>query len=276
MAAQSTVEDLWVYDLRRDTDTRLTFDGEIKSGEIWTPDNRYIVYGTSQKGMFWVRSDGTGTARQLTKGTALQVPGSFTPDGKTLAFFAGDVTSGTAGTKTSAGFDLWTVRIESDASGIHADDPQLLLATPFMESLPSISPDGKWIAYQSDESGTIQIYIRTFPGMSGRIQLSNAGGQYPKWSRTAHELVFWEPGGHVMFAPYRIQGNSFSVDKPRVWSEKRLTIPSSSGTTFDLAPDGRRVLALIPKETADDQTARNHVIWVANFFDELRRRVPRP
>jgi Tol biopolymer transport system component len=141
----------WTYEWQRETLTRLTFGGGSSVAPIWSPDGRYIVFQTSG-GMFWARADGSGKPRALTQSKNVQYPSSFTADGKWLAFF--EANPGT-------GFDLWTVPVESDSTGLRAGKPQVFLQTPFDERYPSFSPDGRWLAYASNESESRLLQMAT-------------------------------------------------------------------------------------------------------------------
>ena len=258
--------DIWLYDWQRDTMTRLTFTG-IAYNPLWSPDGRYMAFRTAGGGMSVIRSDGSGKPQSLTQSKNLQVPWSFTPDGKRLAFLEQD---------SKTGYDLWTVPLESDSAGLRAGKPEVFQQTPADERTPAFSPDGRWMAYVSDESGTYQVYVRAFPDKGGKWQISNSGGMYPMWSRTGHELFFEALDNHIMAAAYTEKGDSFVADKPRVWSEKRLALVGSIGAVknVDLAPDGKRVVALMPVETTAGQKAQNQVTFLLNFSDEVRRKVP--
>ena len=205
---------LWVYDWPRDTMTRVTFTG-IALGPVWSPDGRYLAFGAPGAGMAVIRADGAGQPQPVTQSKNTQFPWSFTPDGKRLAF----IESTSAG---SASFDLWTVPIESEGAGLRGGKPEVFLQTPADERAPAISPDGRWMAYASDESGTLQVYVRAFPDTGGKRQVSNSGGTYPMWSRTGHELLFETLDNHIMVAAYTVKGEAFVTDKPRVWSAQRL------------------------------------------------------
>jgi serine/threonine protein kinase/Tol biopolymer transport system component len=260
--AEGSGTNTWVYDWQRDTMTRLTFTGSILP--VWSPDGQYIAFGAPGEGMSVIRSDGAGKPQLLTPSKTFQLPWSFAPDGKRLAFF--ELGSGT-------GYDLWTVPLESDSAGLRAGKPEVFLQTPAAELAPSFSPDGRWMAYYSNESGINQVYVRAFPDKSGKWQISNSGGWLPMWSRTGHELFFETLDRHIMVTAYAVKGDSFVADKPRMWSDKQLGDPGNR-KNFDLAPDGKRIIALMPVETAEAQKAQSHVIFLENFFDEVRRKVP--
>jgi serine/threonine-protein kinase len=129
------------------------------------------------------------------------------------------------------------------------------------------------MAYYSNESGTFQVYVRAFPDNGGKWQISNSGGWLPMWSRNGRELFFETLDRHIMVAAFSVKGDSFVADKPRTWSEKQLG-DAAGRKNVDLAPDGKRIVALMPVETAEAQKAQSHVIFLENFFDELRRKVP--
>jgi Tol biopolymer transport system component len=170
--------------------TRLTFTGTVQNA-VWSPDGRYIVFRALGEENSVTRSDGAGKAQPLIQSKNQQNPWSFTADGKRMAFWEQD-------SKTS--YDLWTVPIESDSAGLRAGKPEVFLQTPAREVDPFLSPDGRWLAYSSDESGTYQIYVRAFPDKGGKWQISNAGGRNPMWPRTGHELFFETLDNHIMAA----------------------------------------------------------------------------
>ena len=134
------------------------------------------------------------------------------------------------------------------------------------------SPDGRWLAYMSNDSGAYQVYVEAFPHKGAKRQVSIDRGGYPAWSRSGNELFFWGLGrdGPLMVASYRTRGDAFVPDQPRVYSKKVVGF----GTTrsYDPAPDGKHIVALAAADTAEGPHDR--VIFLLNFFDELRRRVP--
>jgi len=262
--AEGSRSDIWIYDLRRHGTARLTWDGNVNQLPVWTPDGRYIVF-QDQEGLSWARADGAGKPQPLlrTKSTTVQM-WSFAPDGKRLAYFELD---------PATAFHLWTVPLETDDRGLRAGQPEVFLQTSSDERHPAFSPDGRWLAYSSTESGGFQVYVRAFPDKGGKWQISTSGGVYPAWSRTGRQLFFESLDNQIMVADYTVEGDSFIQDQPRVWSEIRL---ANLGLfkNFDIAPDGKHIVALLPPEGGEAQQSRRHVIFLMNFFDELRRRLP--
>jgi Tol biopolymer transport system component len=257
--------DIWVYELGRESMTRLTFGGG-HANPVWTADGRYIVFRAT-RGMLWARADGSGEAQPLTRSEHMQNPWSFTPDGKRMAFVEISAPAKAA---------IWTLPVESDRSGLRAGKAEVFLQAPFAARGPMISPDGRWLAYQSNESGTNRIYVQAFPNGGATRQISDDGGTYPAWSRNGHDIFFWQfdehrPQSQLMAAPYRARGDSFVADKPRAWSERRL-VSFSTTRSYDPAPDGKRIVALMPADA--QQERQDHVVFLLNFFDELHRRVP--
>jgi serine/threonine-protein kinase len=218
--------------------------------------------------MYWTRADGGAKPESLTtQSKNLYFPGSFTADGKRLVFGELDTESGRC--------SIWTVALESDGTGLRAGKPEVFLQTPFLSPTASFSPDGRWIAYASNESDSDQVYVRAFPDTGGKVAISTGGGMYPRWSPNQHELFFRTPDQHIMVVGYMVKGDSFVPDKPRLWSEKRLAnIGATGNRNYSVAPDGKRIVALMPAETAEARNAENHVIFLLNFFDYLRQRVP--
>jgi len=256
-------DDIWTYDWQRDTMSRLTFG--FGAAPVWSPDGRYIAFsGPIGSGLFSTRADGVGKPQSLTHSENVQVPNSFTPDGKRLVFVE---------VSPQTGLDLWTLPIENDGTGLRAGKPEVFLGAPYREGQASVSPDGKWLAYYSDESGAMEVYVRAFPDNGGKWQISNGGGMYPAWSRNGRELFYRTVDNQIMVASYAAKGDSFAAQKPRVWSPKRIANIGQS-MNYDVAPDGKRIAAIMPAEASGAQPGEGHVTFVLNFFDELRRLVP--
>jgi Tol biopolymer transport system component/predicted Ser/Thr protein kinase len=267
--AGSTGVDIWVKDLDRDTTSRLSFLAGMNRLPVWTPDGKSIVFRSENSpapGLYWIRADGSGETQRLSDGKLDEWPFSFSPDGKRLAFSA----NGNGGSP-----DIFTAPIEGDPGrgtlGVRLGKPELFLGTPFGEGHSMFSPDGRWLAYTSDESGTSEVYVRPFPGPGGRSQISKGGGLFPLWSRDGRELLFQTLDGRVMAVGYSAKGDSFDAGKPRVWSEARL-LKVAGMPVYDLAPDGKRLAAMLASDPAGGEPT--HLTFLLNFFDELRRRAP--
>ena len=122
------------------------------------------------------------------------------------------------------------------------------------------------------EAGIYEVYVRAFPDNGTKVQISNTSGVMPVWSRNAHELFYRTEDQRIMVANYAVKGESFVADKPRVWFGKQLANVGQIGN-FDLAPDGKRFVVLMPAESPEPRETQNHVTLVWNFFGEIRRRV---
>jgi serine/threonine-protein kinase len=259
--------DVWIYEWARDTLTRLTFDPGDDRSPVWTPDGKRIAFASSrargQSNLYWQRADGTGEVQPLTESSDLQFPISFHPSGKYLAFVETSL-------KTSN--DVMILPIEGDeTSGWKPGKPSVFLNTPANELEPVFSPDGHWIAYSSDESGRYELFVRPFPGPGGKWQISTAGGGEAAWSRNSHELLYRGLDNRIMAASYSVDGDSFKADKPRLWSAQTIR-QRARGRSFDLHPDGERLAVAVPTGQAEEKS--DHVTFIFNFFDELRRIAP--
>jgi serine/threonine-protein kinase len=252
--------DVWIYDIQRETMTRVTTGGGM--GPIWTNDGRFVLF-RRDGGIDYARADGSGAAARLLPSPVILFPWSFSSDGSRLAYLQ----------QRDPGFDLYTVQVRVDGGTLRAGSPEVFLATDVDERYLSYSPDGKWAAYASVDSGRYEVYVVPVtasgaPGV-GRVQVSTAGGTHPEWSRTGRQIVYRSLDNHVMVADFTASGDTFTPGKPRPWSPAQLAV-AGLNRTFDLHPDGKRIAALVPTEEAP--TAR--VTVLLNFFDELKRRIP--
>jgi len=263
--------DVWVYEWTRDRMSRLTSGISASAAPVWSPDGRGVVFtrratlGTAQPGnLHWQRADGTGEVQRLTESRNWQQPSSWHPSGKYIAY-----------TEISPqnGPDVMILPIEGDAgTGFRPGPPTALLDSHFNEGWGAFSPDGRWLAYTSNETGQFEVYARSFPQPGGKWQISTEGGRQPAWSRNGRELFYVAPDQRLMVASYAGQGGSFHVDKPRRWSETRL--PDLKPTwSYDPHPDGQRIAVLQPVAEPGD-AKRDTVVLFLNFFDELRRLAP--
>jgi serine/threonine protein kinase/Tol biopolymer transport system component len=258
--------DVWTYEPGRDTLSRFTFNDARDVIPIWTADGRRITFASNRAdqnafNIYWQRGDGTGEPQRLTDSKNSQTPTSWHPSGKFLAFFE---------EVPEKRFDLMILPIEGDdAAGWKPGKPTVFLSTPFNEQFPVFSPDGRWLAYSSNESGRNEVYVRPFPGPGGKWQVSADGGGLPRWSRTRHELLFEGPDDRLMVASYSVQADAFVPDKPRVWSMRRFG-GRDLGWDFDLHPDGERV-AVAPVPDSVTTIKRDKLVFLFDFLDDVRR-----
>ena len=132
------------------------------------------------------------------------------------------------------------------------------------------SPDGRWLAYWSDESGKPQVYVRPFPGPGGKWQISTNGGNFPTWSPNGNELFYQEQDGKIMVTAYAASGSAFHVDKPRLWSPVPVPLISSN-RVIDATRDGKRLAVVLKPSETQAAAKSDHITFFFNFTEELRR-----
>ena len=247
--------DIWVYDLTRQTLTRLT--SEVNHDwPIWTPDGKRVTFTSNRGGhlnIFWKLADGSGAEERLTTSENQQSPRSWSPDGQTLVFTE---------TSPATGDDIWVLRPEGDRK------PHPFLQTSFREGHCRLSPDGRWLAYMSDESGQYEIYVQPFPGPGGRSQISTEGGTEPVWNRNGREL-FYRHGDKMTAVDITTQP-TLTIGKPHVLFEKAEYVRVSDTPNYDVSLDGQHFLMV----QASEQQSAWQLNVVLNWFEELKRRVP--
>jgi serine/threonine-protein kinase len=265
-------EDIWIWDLARQALTPLTFDPAADRHPVWSPDGQRLVFTSARSGalnLYSQAADGTGTVERLTESRTVQFPNAITPDG-TEILFQERVSQGSP-------HDLMRMPLvpRPPSPGV-IKTPTPMLRTTFNEQNAELAPNGRWLAYQSNESGRDEIIVRPFPNVeSGRWQVSTSGGRTPVWARSGNELFYiaadrtiqsvsvdgsssWRSG-----APMKVlQGGYFLPDA--------TTLPVR---TFDIAPNGKHFL-MIRAASADDAPARQSLVIVENWFEELTRLVP--
>ena len=248
---------IWIYDLIRETLTRLTFQGTINLLGAWTPDGKRIAFGSNSgeaaQNLFWQPADGSGGSERLATSEYIQTPNSFSPDGQLLAW---------AETNPTTVRDIWVMRLSDRKS-------QAFLKTPGEESAPRFSPDGRWLAYSSDESGRREVYVQPYPGPGGKWQISTDGGQEPVWNSNGREL-FYRIGSKIMAVEIASQ-QGFSAGTPRMLLEGPYIPTSASLPNYDVSPDGQRLLMVKPTE---QEAAPTQINVVLNWFEELKKKVP--
>ena len=260
--SDGTQRDLWVYEWARDTLTQLTFDPGEDRFPVWTPDGGRLVFASDRAkagtlNLYWVNADGTGEVTRLTDSPDDQRPFSWHPSGKFLGFHSD--------------LDILILPMKGDATrGWTPGAPTVFLSTPAGESAPMFSPDGRWIAYASNEAGgTNDVYVRPFPGPGGKWRISTTGGITARWSATARELIL-NNQTTIMSAPYAVVGDSFRADTPQIWSPTTIQGVAPGNTAYDLHPDGKRVAT----SAAEPDRVQDKVVFVFNFGAYLRTIAP--
>jgi len=248
LAEQGSV---WVLDLARSTRTRLTFGPGSAWSPVWSPDSERVAYireANKGYGIYVKAASGDGAEEQLA------APGVFgdvsdllisgwSPDGRTLLI--------TLFKSREGNYGIWTL----PASG--GGKPQALIDTPVDEYSPSLSPDGRWIAYASRESGRGEIYVQPFPGPGGKFQISSDGGDAPVWRKDGREVIFVGADGRIMAAPTQV-APSFEAGTPRAVFPEQLKTER-----IGLSPDGQRFLVLLPLSQPAARTVRLILNWQA-------------
>ena len=231
--------DISICEWERDTITRLTFGGETNGDPLWTPDGQRIVYSSLDKGgaynLWWIRADGAGDAQRLTESKSRQRARSWRPDGKVLAFSQNNPDTGS---------DIMTLTIEGDEkSGWKPGQPKPFVNSAFTEAEPAFSPDGRWLAYHSNESGNFEVYVRPFPGPGRQVAGFHRRRRCSEVSRNGKELFYLTPDGKIMVVAYTVSGDSFHAAKPQLWSPGQFT-DRGANVNFALHPDGKRFAVL--------------------------------
>jgi serine/threonine-protein kinase len=249
--------DLWIYEVDGGRRIRLTVGG-INADPVWTPDGRQITFASNRAGSFDLYSiagDGAGQPVSLLVREGDQFPHSWSPDGRTLAFY--ELTPTTAR-------DIWLLTMEGDSASVRP-----VLVTPFNERSPTFSADGRWLAYVSDESGRDEVYVRPYPELDAKWTVSGDGGREPVWSVDGRRL-FYRYGDQVMVVAIETRP-TFRAGQPEVVFRGRYDAPSmSSGSlNYHASPDGQRFIVV----QGDEESAPQVIRVVLNWFEELRQRV---
>lgn len=245
--------DLWVYDLTRNRRNRFTFDPGNAYEGVWSHDGGQIIFSSARKGHFDLYrklASGTGAEELLDADGLDKSPTSWSPDGKFVMYYA------TGDPKTA--YDIWVLPLEGDRKAFP------FLRTESNELFGQFSPDGKWVAYTSDESGHREIYVTPFPGAGGKRQVSVAGGQASHWRADGKELYYIAPDNRLMAAEVSMKGAEVEVGAVRPLFGP---MPTGLGYQHDVSPDGQRFLVVTPNE----QGAPEPLTLVQNWTAALKK-----
>jgi serine/threonine-protein kinase len=256
--------DIWVWDLGRTTLTRVTSDPGFDGFPVWTPDGRRVIFSSDRAGarnLFWQAADGTGAAERLSESPNQQDSTAVSPDGRRLIF-------NEQSPKTGA--DVMEIQLD----GTRPVRP--LVQSSFVERNGVVSPDGRWLAYEANDSGRFEISVRPFPDVnSGRWPVSTTGGTRPLWSRSGQELFYVSPSGALMRVGVE-SGPSWAATTPTLLiKEGYFTVPGDNyGRTYDVAAAGQRFLMIKEGQGSDLTDPPPSLIVVQHWVEELKRLVP--
>jgi hypothetical protein len=254
--------DIWIHDLTRASlRTRFTFDAGEDWSSVWAPDGRSLVFSASRMGplldLYQRAADGSGAERRLVEGMANKYVNSWSQDGRFLLYH-----TGTGGSQT--GNDLWVAPLTDDRK------PRQLLQTRFNEGDGEFSPDGRWVAYRSDESGRDEVYVMPFQMAGGKWQISTTGGSHARWRSDGKE-VFYLTGTTMMAAEVNGEGAAFQVGAvQRLFEVRRRTanyLGFGNHGVYDVAPDGKRFLVNV---VGDEQAVPPPITVITNWTATLR------
>ena len=247
------MNDIWVLDLARNVRTRLTFGPVSNTFPVWSPDGKWIAYSSDRNGhanLYRKRSDGSGAEELLLTDEQVCLPSNWSPDGKTLLYSRGPA---------GGNFEVWAVPIEGERK------PRQVIphSGNSSSSLGYLSPNGKWLAYMSTESGTPEIYVVAYSGGQGKWQVSTGEGTQPQWSRDGKELYYVNDLSRVLSAVPVTEANGAL----QFGTSQALTMPPAAQQfIYDVSPDGKKVLLNVVS-----QQVNQSVTVIANFPAGLKK-----
>jgi serine/threonine-protein kinase len=255
--------DIWIWDVLRSTLRQLTFDPANDVQPLWMPGGRRLLFasnrGNGAFNIFWQPADGTGNVERLTTSTNPHFPQAITPDTKRVLLLE---------QSPQTGNDVMMLTL--------GEKPQItpLIRTAFGESNPSLSPDGRWVAYGSSESGQTEVYVRPFPAVdAGRWRISTNGGNRSVWARNGRELFYAASDGAVMAVPVQTD-HGFVWGTPTKLFDWPTLDRTNFGRSFDVARDGRFLMVKEPDERKGDDPGGSGIVVVLNWLEEVKQRVP--
>jgi Tol biopolymer transport system component len=249
--------DIWLIETARGIPNRFTFDAEPDLYAVWSPDGSRIIFTSGRKsvsGLYRKASSGAGSEELLLESSLQMGPDDWSPDGRFLLYLQND---------PKTGYDLWVLPLFGERK------PFPFVNTSFIERNGQFSPDGRWVAYESNESGRNEVYVQAFPGPGGKWQVSTGSGIEPRWRRDGKELFYIAPDGKLMAASIQTAGQALEAGAPISLFQTRIVGGGQSGwrQQYAVAPNGQRFLINI---TVDESTG-SPITIVTNWARALKK-----
>jgi len=260
-------KDIWIFDPARGIEDRVTYEGQ-NAFPIWSPDGSRMAFRSDRASplQIYLTSANSRDVTLLTPGP-FDVPSTWTPDGKQLLFTRGfNVTGGTT--------DIYAVSVDDPKK-----EPHPVVATMADDRFPEVSPDGKWLAFVSNETGRPELYVQPYPGPGKPVTITSEGAQEAAWSKNSLEL-FYRIGNRMMAVRYRINGDDFVPERPvLLFEQNSLGAGTTVRATFDVAPDGRFLLNQAVPDAGEERIRKifpSQLRFVLNWSQEIRRLLATP
>ncbi|HEV2351088.1 MAG TPA: protein kinase [Terriglobia bacterium] len=247
--------DIWTIDLGRGAETRLTFNPAVNTSPVWSPDGARIAFASNRSGLFQIYekpANGTGATTRLLQDDANDTPSSWSADGKYLAYHR-------LNQQGKSASDIWVLPSFGDKK------PFLFLTSQFNKRDPAFSPNGKWLAYSSDETGRDEVYIAPFPKANGKWEASTNGGTLPRWRRDGEELFYIAPNQMLMSVDVQRKGDSIEISSPHALLQ--IYPPLITSIPYDVSIDGKKFIVVT--QTAETSTVP--VTLVVNWPARLKK-----
>lgn len=272
---QDDNRDIWVWDFSRRMLTRVTTDPTSDFEPVWTSNGQRLIFLSGRTGMgnlFAQSADGSGTAEQLTEGSRIRGADTVTPDGKAIVLRESD------GEGT---FDLTLLELDGRHAQPASSGSRPLVQSPHAESNAEVSPDGRWLAYQSTRSGSQEVYLAPFPNTDDREwQVSRGGGSEPLWARDGRELFYRGATGAVMRVSISPASRTPPGTPTKLFEASSYALGGRGEfdrlvcRTYDVSPDGRRFLMIKNAEAPATLPPPDRIVLVQNWFEDLKARRP--